>query len=223
MTIKDLIRPLPGVRQASIYRQRIFFRGSADFWERNYARGLTSGNGSYGPLAEGKAKFLNALVESHGIESLIEFGCGDGNQLTLARYPRYVGLDVSRHALDLCLRRFAADQSKSFFLYDGQYFRDNAGVFTADAALSLDVIYHLVEDAVFETYMKHLFAAGRRYVVAYTTNCAGSGTAPHVRHRDVTGWVDRHCPGWRLASTTPGPNTERIRADFFVYERLAHG
>jgi cyclopropane fatty-acyl-phospholipid synthase-like methyltransferase len=220
MTIKDLIRPLPGVRQASIYRQRIFFRGSADFWERNYARGHTSGCGSYGRLAEGKAQFLNELVASSGIESLIEFGCGDGNQLALARYPRYVGLDVSRHALALCLRRFSADGSKSFFLYDGQYFRDRDGVFTADAALSLDVIYHLVEDEVFERYMRHLFGAGRRYVVAYTTNFTGTGTAPHVRHRDVTGWVERNCPGWRLASTARGPNAEHDRADFFVYERL---
>jgi SAM-dependent methyltransferase len=222
MTIKDLIRPLPGVRQASLYRQRVFFRGSADFWERNYARGLTSGCGSYGELAQGKARFLNELVARQGIESVIEFGCGDGNQLALARYPRYVGLDVSRHALELCLRRFAADGSKSFFLYDGEHFRDNAGLFTADTALSLDVIYHLVEDAVFETYMGHLFGAGRRYVVAYTTNFAGTGTAPHVRHREITGWVERHCPGWRLASTAPGPSTERDRADFFVYERLGH-
>lgn len=225
MTIKDLIRPVPGVRQASLYRQRLLFRGSAAFWERNYARGDTSGSGSYGQLAEGKARFLNELVASRRIPSLIEFGCGDGNQLALADYPRYVGLDVSRHAIGLCLRRFAADSSKSFFLYDGECFRDNDGVFTAEAALSLDVIYHLVEDRVFETYMRHLFGAGRRYVVAYTTNFtgAGTGTAPHVRHRKITSWVDANCPGWRLAATAPGPSTERDRADFFVYERLGAG
>src|SRR2546430_9246523 len=154
MTIKDLIRPIPGVRRMSIYRQRVLFRTSADFWERNYARGDTSGPGSYGAAAEGKAQFLNQFVAANNVTSVIEFGCGDGNQLSLARYPRYIGLDVSRQAIDLCERRFADDKTKSFFLYDGRYFHDHGRVLSADAALSLDVIYHLVEDDVFDTYIK---------------------------------------------------------------------
>jgi hypothetical protein len=32
-------------------------------------------------------------------------------------------------------------------------------------------------------------------------------------------WVEANCPGWKLTGVTPGPNTERARADFFVYER----
>ena len=91
---------------------------------------------------------------------MIEFGCGDGNQLSLAEYPSYIGLDVSRTAIGLCQRRFSGDPAKSFFLYDGTCFTDRAGVFAADLALSLDVVYHLTEDAVFETYLRHLFAAG---------------------------------------------------------------
>jgi cyclopropane fatty-acyl-phospholipid synthase-like methyltransferase len=221
MTIKDLIRPIPGVRQLSIYRQRVFFRGSADFWERNYARGETSGCGSYGAAAQGKARFLNEFVAGSNVTSVIEFGCGDGHQLSLAAYPRYIGLDVSRQAVDRCARRFAGDPTKSFFLYDGSYFHDRGRVFTADAALSIDVIYHLVEDDVFETYMSHLFGAGLRYVVAYTTNRPMAGTAPHVRHREFSDWVRRNRPDWRLASTATGPNAGADRADFFVYERVA--
>jgi hypothetical protein len=219
MTIKDLIRPMPGVRQVSLYRQRVFFRGSADFWERNYARGATSGPGSYGKAADGKAQFLNEFVASHHVQSVIEFGCGDGNQLALARYPRYIGLDVSRHAIQMCMRRFARDSSKSFFLYDGTCYSDRAGIFSADAALSLDVIYHLIEDRVFETYMTHLFRAGQRYVVTYTTDLLSNGTAPHVRHRKVSEWIDQNLPEWRLATTARGPNDGPDRADFFVYER----
>ena len=70
----------------------------------------------------------------------MEFGCGDGNQLSLADYPSYVGLDVSKTAVRLCQRRFADDLSKSFFLYDSACFTDRAGLFTADLAVSLDVI-----------------------------------------------------------------------------------
>lgn len=219
MTLRDVVRPLPGVRRISLLRQRLVFSGSAHYWEQNYARGLTSGLGSYGSLGEGKGRFLNNLVRDCAVRSVIEFGCGDGNQLAMARYPSYIGLDVSRTAIGLCQRRFTDDPAKSFFLYDGSCFTDRTGIFTADLALSLDVIYHLTEDAVFETYLRHLFAAGERLVVIYSTNMEMSGTAPHVRHRRFTPWVQANCPGWTLAGVTPGPSTECARADFFVYER----
>jgi SAM-dependent methyltransferase len=220
VTVKELIRPLPGVRQLSLLRQRIGFRGSAQYWERNYARGGTSGHGSYSALAEAKAGFLNDFVRAREIESVIEFGCGDGNQLSLADYPSYIGLDISRSALELCQRRFAGDPAKSFFLYDGACFADRAALFTADLTISLDVIYHLTEDAVFDAYMTHLFAAGKRYVIIYATNREISGTAPHVRHRHFTQWAEAHSRGWRLAQVTPGPNPALDRADFFTYERI---
>jgi O-antigen/teichoic acid export membrane protein len=219
MTIRELIRPLPGVRQMSLLRQRMAYTDSADFWEETYVQGGTSGNGSYGTLAEGKSGFLNELVRKHGVRSVIEFGCGDGNQLSLADYPRYIGLDVSRTAIELCQQRFRRDATKSFFLYDGKCFTDRAGVFGADLALSLDVVYHLTEDAVFEAHLRHLFAAGQRLVVVYSTDAEIAGTAPHVRHRHFTPWVEANCPQWRLARVAEGPNTERARADFFVYER----
>src|SRR5260370_40522100 len=153
MTLKDLVRPLPGLRHVLMLRHRILFRSSAAYWERRYTHGGTSGVGSYGDLAKSKATFLNDFVRGHGIKSVVEFGCGDGNQLSLADYPSYVGLDVSRAAIGLCRQRFATDPSKSFFLYDGTCFADRGGVFAADLAISLDVIYHLIEDQVFETYM----------------------------------------------------------------------
>ncbi len=220
VTVKDLLRPLPVVRRLSLLRQRAGFHCSAAYWEQNYARGWTSGPGSYGRLGDAKAAFLNAFVREHGVRSVIEFGCGDGHQLSLADYPRYAGLDVSRSAIGLCKRRFAGDATKSFFLYDGACFVDRAGRFTADLAISLDVIYHLIEDPVFDAYMGHLFAAAERFVVIYATNSYIRGTAPHVRHRRFTTWVEAYCPQWRLGQVTPGPNSGPGRADFFAYERL---
>jgi hypothetical protein len=56
----------------------------------------------------------------------------------------------------------------------------------ADLAMSLDVIFHLVEDAVYDQYLERLFAAGERYVVVYSTSADMPGTGvAHVRHRDV--------------------------------------
>ncbi len=215
---KDIVRPIPGVRQVSLLRTRIAFPGSARYWSRRYGLGGTSGDGSYGAMADAKAEFLNNFVARNGINSVIEFGCGDGHQLSLADYPLYVGLDVSRAAIELCKRRFADDRTKSFFLYDGACFEDRAGLFRSDLAISLDVIYHLVEDCIFNTYMEHLFAAAVRYVVVYATNTELPRTAPHVHHRQFSPWIERNCPAWRLAEMVSGPNSGPGHADFFVYQ-----
>ena len=105
------------MRQLSLQRQRIQFRGSAEYWERNYARDGTSGPGSYHAATEAKVAFLNDFVRAHEVRSVIEFGCGDGNQLALADFPRYIRRDVSRSAIELRKHRFAGDAAKSFFLY----------------------------------------------------------------------------------------------------------
>jgi hypothetical protein len=221
MTVKDLIRPLPGVRQLSLFRQRANFNGSAQFWERNYTKGRTSGAGSYGMLGDSKAEFLNPFVQEHNVRSVIEFGCGDGHQLSLASYPRYVGLDVSRTAIDLCKRRFADDSTKSFFLYDGGCFVDKGGLFRAELAISLDVVYHLIEDSIFEAYMTHLFASAQRYVIIYATNMEMRGVVPQVRHRNFTSWIEENGSQWQIKQVAQGADSGPGRADFFVYEALA--
>jgi hypothetical protein len=213
------MRSLPGTRRLSIARQRLTFHGSGDYWEKNYRLGQSSGSGSHGELARSKASFLNEFIRERGLKTVTEFGCGDGSQLSLAQYPAYIGLDVSRSAVRICRRRFADDRTKSFFLYDGTCHVDNAGIFTADVALSLDVIFHLVEDSVFEKYMADLFGAGQKYVIIYSTNSTIGGTAPHVRHRSFGPWVEQEFTEWRLVQHEPGAGTDRMRADYFVYER----
>lgn len=197
------------------------FTTSADYWERRYKEGDNSGPGSYGRLAVFKAKFLNRFVKQHRISSVIEFGCGDGSQLKLARYPKYVGVDVSTKAVDICRAVHANDPSKSFFHTD-ELPPDS----TADLALSLDVIFHLVEDSVFDAYMRRLFAAARRFVVIYSSNMDQSWPNQHVRHREFTNWVARNEPAWRLDSTVnnrypydPEDPENTSFADFYVFWR----
>lgn len=177
---------------------------SATYWEQRYASGGTSGPGSTGQLAQYKARFLNDFVRRHRIRSIIEFGCGDGGQLALADYPRYLGLDVSPTAIIRCTERFRDDHAKSFMLYSGDAFHDPARFLRADLALSIDVIYHLIEDDVFEAHMWHLFAAARRWVVIYSNN-EDAPKKQHVRRRRFTDWTDqlRH---WQLAEQVPNPH-----------------
>ncbi len=198
--------------------KRARFRGSARYWERRYRSGGTSGSGSYGELAELKAAVVNQMIAEQAITTVIDFGCGDGNQLLYAKYPRYLGLDVAPSAIRKCAEMFVDDSSKSFILYDGSLFHDRARWLHADAALSLEVIFHLVEDNVFDMYMQHLFDAADRHVIICATDRDDLPSAPQERHRPFSGWIAENRPGWRLAEHVPLA-APALASDVFRYER----
>src|ERR1700758_4203860 len=104
------ISQLPALARA----RRLAFPGSAPFWESVYRKGGNSGPGSYGRLAEFKAEGLNEFVRTRNIRAVIEFGCGDGAQLKLAKYPEYVGVDVAPSSIARCSALFAQDPTKHF-------------------------------------------------------------------------------------------------------------
>lgn len=197
------------------------FPGSKDYWERRYAAGGNSGAGSYGKLAEFKACVLNQFVARAGIRTVIEFGCGDGNQLALASYPEYLGLDVSETAVALCQKRFAGDPTRRFCLVS-QYTGEQA-----ELALSLDVIFHLVEPEVYQAYMSTLFAASSQYVIIYASNTDDNrgDEAAHFKHRKFTDWVCLNAPGWELTEHIPnqypyqGEHLPGSVSDFYIFTR----
>jgi SAM-dependent methyltransferase len=232
--ISDLKRflkcvPVVGSTAARISHLPIFkrvrslaFPGSAAFWESTYRQGETSGPGSYGRLAEFKAEVLNDFVRKRGVQRVIEFGCGDGAQLQLSTYAEYVGVDAAQSSIDRCSALFAHDSSKRFYLADA--LPQDIGIF--DLALSLDVIYHLVENHVFDAYMRRLFSHSQRYVIIYSSNHDALTHAPHVRHRKFTGWIHRNARGWQLESVLPNrfpfdprhpDETETSHSDFYFF------
>lgn len=194
------------------------------YWERRYKHGGTSGAGSTGRLAAFKAEILNGFVAEQGISTVLEFGCGDGQQLGLARYPDYTGVDVAQSVVAACRARFAQDPTKRFTTleaYDGR---------SAALTLSLDVIYHLVEDAVFEAHMAQLFDAAERFVIIYASDYAEQPVEVHVRHRRFSDWVAAHRPNFRRFAHIPNRYPFDARnpdetsfADFHVYARMQDG
>lgn len=188
---------------------------SGSYWEKRYAQGENSGDGSYGQLAQFKADVLNPFVREHQVQSVIEYGCGDGNQLQLFTFPSYLGFDVSRTALQLCQKKYAHDPSKTFKLisdYQGE---------TAQLTLSLDVLYHLVEDAIYTAYLNRLFTSAQAYVIIYSSNFDDNSPtrAPHVKHRCFTNWVTQNYANWQLVQQVSNPYHEVSSADFYLYAK----
>lgn len=194
------------------------FADSARYWERRYRGGGDSGPGSSGRLADFKAHVVNDLIRTHGIRSVIEWGCGDGRQLSLLDVKTYVGVDISEAALTQCRRRFSNDSSRAFLHYDEALAQRH------DMALSLDVIYHLTEDSVYDDYLRRLFASASRFVVIYSSDLDAPGP-PHIRHRRFSEWVAINEPGWRLTTKIPNPypltagRDDTTFADFYIYVR----
>lgn len=229
MDLKARIKRLPIVGQAVQWlertsrplRIRFVQFNSSSYWDSRYANGGNSGDGSYGELAKFKSGIINNFVFENRINSVIEFGCGDGNQLSLAKYPRYVGIDVSPTALQRCQERFHRDQTKTFLRYD----EPTANAARAELVLSLDVIYHLVEDDIYEKYMSHVFEAATRFVIIYSDNEEAPRDMIHVRHRKFSDWIEQHRPNWRLLRHIPNkfpwePATQRGSfSDFWIYEK----
>jgi SAM-dependent methyltransferase len=195
------------------------FRSSSDYWERRYQSGGNSGAGSYNRLAEFKAEFLNRFVKQNQVTSVVELGCGDGAQLSLAQYPEYTGADISPKAVEICRNRFGGDASKRFLLMN-----DLAPGFTADLSLSLDVVFHLVEDQVFDAYMRKLFDSARRFAIVYSSNTDWDSPSKHERHRQFTKWVAENRPAWHTLSIfknaypfDPADPEQTSIADFYVF------
>jgi len=195
-------------------------RESGRFWNSHYRLGGTSGPGSSGALASYKANFVNRFVEEHGIQSVVDFGCGDGAQLSLLKCPVYIGLDVSNVALTRCIQKFESDDSKSFFIYQPELFVDKGSVFRSEMAISLDVIFHLVEDRTYEFYMRQLFDSAQRFVVIYSSNLNDSSGQPrYSRHREIVKWVTNNRQDWGVNSNPANPYSTMTMASFFVFER----
>lgn len=193
---------------------------SPAYWEARYRDGGTSGAGSYGRLARFKADFINTLVARHHIASVLDLGCGDGALLALLRVPAYTGVDVSPTTLARCRARFPDHRFLPAEALDTAP--------PAELAMSIDVVFHLVEDALFARHMQTLFTHATRFVLIYASNVDRAWPSPHVRHRRFSDHVAASQPEWALVAHVPNrypfdpasPDDTSF-ADFFLYARTA--
>lgn len=139
---------------------------------------------------------------------MIEFGCGDGQQLRTLHIPHYVGVDVSPIVLSTCRKEFGDDPSKVFVLLDD--YADQH----AELSMSVDVIFHLMEVNTYDDYLARLFAAGTRFVIIYSTSTdlADTGVS-HVRHRNVLADVAARFPTFRRMTEAEATLPPPVRFD----------
>lgn len=226
--VKELIKAIPLIGSLAIsIRNKILpsyrFTNSQDYWINRYKNGGNSGAGSYNNLAEFKAAIINEFVSRRKVKTVIELGCGDGNQLEYFNFPSYIGFDVSDLILNKCRLKFNQDGNKQFLLMNE--ISDQTG----DLLLSLDVIYHLIEDKVYHNYMNHLFNLSNKFVIIYAIDEKDDSRnyAPHVKPRKFTDWIYKNKEEFKLIKHIPNKypfakNREKTTSfsDFYIYEKI---
>ena len=164
---------------------------------------------------------LNAFVSEWNIRSVIEWGCGDGHQLSLADYPEYLGIDISEKAVGICKKTFDKDTRKKFL--STRDFGDQ----TAELTLSLDVLFHLVAEEAYQGHMSKLFSSAERFVKIYSSNHeARFRKSGQVKHRKFTNWVHENQEDFSLFHTVenqfpydPNDIENTSFSDFYVFKR----
>lgn len=206
------------------YKRASNLLSSAQYWNQRYINNGNSGSGSYGRLAEFKARTVNDFLDEKGIDTTIEIGCGDGNQLSMIHYKNYVGVDVSPVIIEKNKIKFKDLRNYEFYCSLSE--RESYIQKKFDLSISMDVIFHLLEDSVFTSYIDDLFSLSNRFVVIYSSNHEEYTPWPEFRHRNFTGYIQQNYPEWNLIRYLPNPypykigeESETSSSDFYFYEK----
>jgi len=185
-----------------------------NYWESRYVSGGNSGAGSYGCLLDFKAQVLNCFIRDNGITSVQDFGCGDGSLLRDLRLDgiQYYGYDISNFVLDKLKEEF---KDKAFIHLD-----DYQNL-TSDLVISIDVIFHLVNQESYEKYIQLIQRATTKFLIVYSSNIDDMGVfGNHIKHHmfvpdikmDLVGKIQNHYPFFKFGE-------KGSFCDFYIFQK----
>lgn len=186
------------------------------YWDERYRRNRTSGEGSEGQKAVAKAQRINDLIRVEDVESIIDWGVGDGTVLSMidSSVP-YLGVDIAPITIQRLQEHYRQTRYRKwprmFKLADQAWLDADA----ADLAMSLDVIFHCVEHGEYQLHLLRVFTSAQRLVLIHSSDHDGGRTARHVRWRRWTSDVAALFPQWTLVERPSDPRA----IGFYLYRR----
>tara|TARA_R110002073_G_scaffold260256_7_gene423188 strand:- start:173 stop:547 length:375 start_codon:yes stop_codon:yes gene_type:complete len=118
----------------------------------------------------------------------------------------YIGTDISNVSIDICKLKYKNQQNRRFIYYD-------ESVDSTDINISIDVIYHILEEDEYVKYLNKLFTSN--YVLIYSSN-HDSVKNNHVFHRKFTNHVPHN---YKLIEKIENPYKNLSSADFYLYAK----
>jgi len=152
------------------------------YWEERYKRGRNSGAGSYGKNAHFKSDMIKRTIEENNIKSIVDFGCGDGNQISfLPSNIKYFGYDISQTAIDLCNKQYSGRPHWSFGTYDPMTYTYET---MADMSMACDILFHVtIEDEWLKTIDCICRSATKIVVLITNAESIREEYFPHVNYK----------------------------------------
>lgn len=176
-------------------------KDSATYWEQRHAerRGhwRANGPGSRGRLLSYKVALVQALVDETRAHSLLDLGCGDAQLGARVNVDHYLGVDVSPTAAEAARARLGM-RGRGGTVEVLTLAQLPPAIGMVDVAISMDVVFHLLEDEAYHDHLQRLFDVAKRAVGIYST-VTESPVFGHVRHRAVErdvaalSWLDWEC------------------------------
>ena len=186
------------------------------YWTNRYKTGGNSGAGSYNDLYILKRDIINDIISKKDIKSIIDFGCGDGNQIKEINIKKYIGFDIADSSINICKKKYNDDKTKEFYNYN---MINSIDMKSANLTLSLDVLYHILEDDLFIDYIKNFFNYSNNYVLIYSSNVKGTKNQ-HIYTRKFTDYISNLFPNWQLIKKIDQKYPTKSSADFYLYKKL---
>ena len=200
-----------------LFRSKITkkFINSSQYWEDRYYYGGNSGSGSYYKNAAEKADYLNAKIDQFDIDTIVDIGCGDGNNLKLFKIQNYYGFDVSKTIISQNKREFKNDRSKQFLIIDENFDKNLSNIRNQKnikkiICVSFDVIGHLVEDEIYDNQLKSFDLVNPDYLIIsnFDVEREYDLSVPHIKGRNYS--RDLLNRGWKLVDVHPKNNDLKL-------------
>lgn len=182
------------------------------YWNRRYQRGSGSSFEPHEGVINFETGLINEFIKKHEIKSVLDMGCGDGSVFQrLRNLPIYHGMDISSIIIARMQQKYEKDDSRMFFephtMPDYYY----------DLVISIDTIYHLVNDHEYIDYLEKLEKKCKNYLIISSTNYNAYYGGGYIRHRAFL--KDIKDLGFKLLKKVDSP-FDTDQCGYFVFEKL---
>lgn len=149
------------------------------YWEDRYAKGGNSGSGSYGDNAKFKADVINRVILEYDCKDMVEFGCGDCNQMKMFDKIPYIGYDISPTIIKKNWHDYGVgDVEFGVMDMDGDYKN------IRDLSVCVDVLFHLTIEEDWLKLIDHVCNAAKKMIIITTnTEVIKEEYFPHVNFK----------------------------------------
>ena len=150
-------------------------------------------------------RLINIVGDVSSVEApmrILDAGCGKGFfARAMARFGHRVdGIDTSPHAIDECRRGRAADDAYAVSSLSGW-----APSYLYDVVYSIDVLFHIMDDAVWESSVRNLVSLVRMggKSCSWTTSVTPTASGVTTRRHALSRGTVRCCPNRVSALSQP--------------------